>query len=160
MSLALDWKCLSDPALREERQRLERRRSREKAVRKEMERARRSRLVFSSFLAVALLACGMLLLTVVLHVGVMQNEVRLRESQRQIELERRRQDAVRLEIASLESPGRIEREAALRLGMVRAERAEYLQTPAYRAALERMRREREAALPEAQARAEGMEEGM
>ncbi len=159
MSLALEWKCLSDPALGEERRRLEERRRREEAVRKEMERARRSRLIFTAFLAVALLASGILLLTVVLHVGVVQNEVRLRESQREIELERRRQDALRLEIASLESPGRIEREAVSRLGMVHVERAEYLQTPAYRAAVERKLREREAAVPEVQARVDGPEEG-
>jgi cell division protein FtsB len=128
-------------------------------VRKELERARRSRLVFTAFLAVAILISGLLLLTVFLHVGVAQNEERLREASKEIELERRRQDALRTEIAALESPGRVEKEAVNRLGMVRVDRAEYLQTPAYRAALERKLREREEALPEAQARAEGREEG-
>lgn len=159
MSLALEWKCLSDPRLGEERRRLEERRRREEAVRKELERARRSRIVFAAFLAVAVATSGILLLTVVLNVCVAQNEVRLRESQREIELERRRQDAVRLEIASLESPARVEKEAVSRLGMVRAAEAEYLQTPAYRAAAERKALEREVPVPEAQARVEGREGG-
>ncbi len=159
MSLAMEWKCLSDPRLGEERRRREERQRREEALRKEMERARRSRIVFTAFLAVALVASGILLLTVVLNVGVAQNEVRLRESQREIELERRRQDAVRLEIASLESPARVEKEAVNRLGMVRVEAAEYIQTPAYRAAAERKALEREVPVPEAQARADGREEG-
>ncbi|MGQ9475511.1 MAG: hypothetical protein ACUVRX_04995 [Actinomycetota bacterium] len=159
MSLALEWKIISDPRLGEERRLREERRRREQALRKERERARRSKLLFAAFTVVAGLVSGILLAAIVLHVGVVQNEVRLREARREIELERRRQDALRLEIASLESPGRIEGEAAGRLGMVQMEKVEYLETPAYRVAVERRIREREEAVSQVQAMAEDPGEG-
>lgn len=155
MSLALEWKSLSSPDLREEKRRQEEKRRREILRRKQMEKARRSRLVFSAFLVVACVMSGILLLSICMHVAVVQNEVRMREAQRQIELERRRQDALRLEIASLESPARIEKEAARKLGMIPVERAEYLETPAFQAA----RQGGQEGIAEAQARAEKPGEG-
>lgn len=157
MSLALEWKSLSSPALQEERRRLEAERRQEELRRRQLERARRSRLVFCAFLAVVSLVSGILFLSIFLQVMTAQNEVRTREASRQVELQRRQQDVLRTEISALESPGRVERAAVEKLGMVQAERAEYLETPAYRAA----RPSGGEGLPEAQARAEeGKEEGI
>ncbi|MBC7248177.1 MAG: hypothetical protein H5T73_10440 [Actinobacteria bacterium] len=137
MSLAHEWKSLSYPEHGEEARRREEKRRAEQLRRKNKERARRMRLLFCSFLAVALLMCGILMLCIFLHVKVAQNEISTREAERQIELERRRQDAARAEISSLESPGRIEREAVEKLHMVQASTADYLETAAYRAAAEK-----------------------
>lgn len=135
MSLAYEWKSLSSPRYGEEARRREEKQRAEQLRRKNKEKARRTRLLFCSFLAVALLVCGILLLSVFLHVVVAQNEIKTREAERQIELERRKQDAARADISSLESPGRIEREAVEKLRMVQATRTEYLETEAYRSAM-------------------------
>ncbi len=157
MSLALEWKSLSSPALREETRRLEAERRREELRRRQLEKARRSRLVFAAFMLVVALVSGILFLSIFLQVMTAQNEMRTREASRQVELERRRQDVLRTEISALESPGRVEKTAAEKLGMVLADRAEYLEAPAYRAA----RLKGEESLPEAQARAEeAKKEGM
>lgn len=136
MSLALEWKNLSSPSYREEIRRREERRQAEHLRRKQKQKARRTRLLFFSFLAVALIMCGILLLSICLHVMVVQNEISLRETERQIELERRKQDVARTEISSLESPARIEKEAVEELRMVQASAADYLETAAYRFARE------------------------
>jgi len=137
VSLALEWKNLSSPGRGEEVRRREEKRRAEHLRRKQKERVRRTRLFFLSFLAIALFLSGVLLLSIFLHVMVVQNEISLREVEKQIELERRRQDTFRTEISSLESPGRIEKEAVEKLHMVQAAAADYLETTAYRAARER-----------------------
>ncbi len=136
MSLALDWKSISYPGYREDARRREEMRQAEKWRRKQAEKARRMRLLFFSFLVVTLLVSGILLLSIWLHVTVVQCEVRMREVERQIELERRSQDAARTEISSLESPGRIEKLAVEDLHMVPATQADYLETEAFKAARE------------------------
>lgn len=131
MSLAVEWRYPSEAAEREARPRP--REAAERPRRGEAER-RRTRLVFACFSCVAAFVCGLLLLSVFLHVMVVQDEVRTRELERRIELERRRQESLRVEIASLEAPRRIERIAVEELKMERVSGAVYLETPAFRAA--------------------------
>ena len=95
---------------------------------------RRQRLVFLCFVGVAAFVSALFMLIICLQVMVAQNEMRARETERLIDLERRQHEAIRLEIASLESPSRIEELALGQLGMVRASCAEYLETPSYEAA--------------------------
>ena len=130
MSLALEWKHLEREERREEapRPRKDAERSRRPAVR------RGPRLVFACFACVAAFVCGLLLLSVFLHVMLVQDEVRTRELEKRIELEKRRQEALRVEIASLEAPSRIEHLAVEELKMEQVAGAEYLETPAFRAA--------------------------
>lgn len=71
----------------------------------------------------------MLMLSLCLQVAAFQNEVRREEVRRAVEEERRTQEELRAEIARLESPARVEKEAAQRLGMVEVSRAEYLECP-------------------------------
>ncbi len=103
-------------------------------ARKTVQRSRRHRLMFFCFLAVALIVSGLFILSVFLQVAVAQNEIKVRDMERQIELERRHQEEMRVEIASLESPSRIEELAAKDLVMVQVSQAEYLETPAFQAA--------------------------
>jgi len=70
------------------------------------------------------------LASICLHVAVVQNEVRMREVQKELEQERRIQERLRAEISSLESPSRLEKAAVEQLNMVQASRAEYLETRA------------------------------
>lgn len=97
-------------------------------------RTRRNRLLFACFCTVALAVSGLLVLSVFLQVSVAQNEMKTRRLEREIELEMRNQEAVRAEIAALESPGRIEKLAVETLKMVQVAQMEYLQTPAALAA--------------------------
>ena len=131
MSLALEWKGSSYQAEREER-----RDGRKEAyrARKSLERSRRMRLVFACFIAVAVFVSGLLIFSVYLHVAVVQNEMKARDVEHQIELERRHQEEVRVEIAGLESPARTEKIAAENQKMIQVAMAEYLETPAYQAA--------------------------
>lgn len=131
MSLALEWKDTTAPASREKK------RGRDAEELRRRARAadgRRLRLTFLCFIGVAAFVCALFILTICLHVMVVQNEIRVREVERQIELERRQHEAMRVEIASLESPARIEKLAVERLNMVQVVQAEYLETPAYQAA--------------------------
>ncbi len=130
MSLALEWRSTADPAPREESPRA---RPAERP-RRGAEDGRRVRIVFVCFSCVAAFVCGLLLLSVILHVMVVQNEMRARELEKRIELEKRDQEALRLEIASLEAPARVERIAVEELRMEQVARVEYLETPAFRAA--------------------------
>jgi cell division protein FtsL len=98
-----------------------------------MRKSRRNRLLFCGFLLSALIVSGILIFCVFLHVMVVQNELRTRELERQIELERRQQEDMRTEIASLESPGRIEKIAAERLNMAQVTRVDYLWSPSFKA---------------------------
>jgi cell division protein FtsL len=118
----------------------------ESEARARLERARRHRrhrLVFFCFVLVAMAVSGLFILSVLLQVMVAQNEMRVREIERQVELERRQQEELRVGIASLESPTRIEKIAAEDLGMEQVTKAEYLKTPAFLEAkareLERLR---------------------
>lgn len=131
MSLAMEWR--HSHGLEE--------RAREPEPRKAMEcprraaaQGRRNRVVFACFICVAAFVCGLLLLSVFLHVMVVQDEVKTRDLERRIELEKRDQEALRVEIASLEAPSRIERIAVEELKMVQVAQAEYLETPAFRTA--------------------------
>lgn len=134
MSLALEWKGI---AAREgcEREAGETRKA--AAAVRDRQRSRRTRLVFTCFLAVAVAVSGLLIFSVCLHVSVVQNEMKIREIERQIELERRLQESLRAEIATLESPARVEDIAVNVMHMVQATLAEYLETPAYQAARDR-----------------------
>ena len=96
--------------------------------------SRKARLVFTCFTAIAAGVCAILIFSVFLHVSVVQNEVRAEEVRDLIELERRQQEQLRVEIAALESPSRIEEIAAEIMGMVQSLQAEYVETPAYQAA--------------------------
>jgi cell division protein FtsL len=131
MSLALEWKGQEYTA------REEKRRGRIEHVaqeRKCAEERRRMRLVFICFICVAAFVSGLFILSICLHVVVVQNEMKVREVEKQIDLERRQQEAMRVEIASLESPARIESIAVEQLKMIPITQAEYLETPAYRTA--------------------------
>ena len=131
MSLALEWK--QEAYGRGEAPGLPRGdAAREEALRARASRARtrRHRLIFSCFCAVALAVSGLLIISVFLQVSVAQNELRTRELEREIELEMRRQEEVRAQIAALESPGRIEKLAVEELKMVQVAQMEYLKTPA------------------------------
>jgi len=143
MSLAVEWKGLSPargvgkPAGGRKAAAEATPRRREEEARRGRERAgesRRARLIFTCFIAVAAAVCTLLIISVYLHVSVVQNEVKAQEVERQIELERRQQEQLRVEIAALESPGRIEQIAVEILGMVQSMQAEYVETPAYQAA--------------------------
>ena len=139
MSLALEWKGSAYPARGREG------RAREKEDHRghgSPERTRRVRLTFICFVCVAAAVSGLLILTICLHVAVVQNEMRVREVERQIDLERRQQEGIRVEIASLESPARIEKIAVEAMKMVQSLQAEYLETPAYQAARQQEREKR------------------
>jgi cell division protein FtsL len=131
MSLALEWKDSTHHARVGERRRPE---AEEVRRRKRAKEERKLRLTFTCFVLVALFISSLLILSICLHVMVVQNEMRVNEIEREIELERRQQEAARLEIASLESPARIEKMAVEQLNMVQMTLAEYLETPAYQAA--------------------------
>jgi cell division protein FtsL len=131
MSLALEWKDPQYPARGEERRGGE---VQEVRWRKSVEESRRLRLIFMCFLCVAAFLSGLFILNICLQVIVVQGEIKAREVEKQIELERRLHEGIRLEIASLESPARIEQMAKEHLGMVPVARAEYLETQAYQAA--------------------------
>ncbi|RJP29401.1 MAG: hypothetical protein C4536_11375 [Actinobacteria bacterium] len=131
MSLALEWKE------REYTAQEEKRRGRTEEVARERKSAadrRRMRLVFLCFICVAAFVSGLFILSICLHVMVVQNEIKVREVEKQVELERRQQEAMRVEIASLESPARVEKIAVEQLKMVQITQAEYLETPAYKTA--------------------------
>jgi cell division protein FtsL len=142
MSLALEWKERGYTA----RERPERRaRDDEEMRRRKCAReSRRMRLTFMCFVGVAAFVSALLILIVCLHVMVVQNEMKANEVEKEIELERRKHEAMRLEIASLESPARIESVAVEQLGMVRMAQAEYLETPSYKTAMETRQREDDA----------------
>lgn len=148
MSLALDWKASSarsgileprrrpEPRHKEARPRRAEEKQRVAAGescrrRNNLEHSRKMRLIFCCFIAVAAAFSGLLIISVCLHVSVVQNEIKARETERLIDLERRRQEELRVEIAALESPARIEDIAAGNLGMVQCTLAEYVETPAY-----------------------------
>lgn len=134
MSVALQRSYAPQSAERQARGRDQRRVREENEARARLEKARRShrhRLVFFCFVLVALAVSGLFILSVLLQVMVAQNEMRVREIERQVELERRQQEELRVGIASLESPTRIEQIAAKDLGMEQVTRAEYLKTPAF-----------------------------
>jgi cell division protein FtsB len=139
MSLALEWKEHSYPA----RERVDSGacRSEELRRRKCARESRRMRLTFICFVSVAAFVSGLFILIICLHVMVVQNEMKANEVEKQIELERRQHEAMRVEIASLESPALIESVAVGQLGMVQMAKAEYLETPAYRTAMETRRNE-------------------
>ncbi|MDY6793664.1 MAG: hypothetical protein SWK76_00045 [Actinomycetota bacterium] len=148
MSLALDWKASSarssilEPRRRPETRRKETRprhvEDKQRAAageycrrRNNLEHSRRIRLMFCCFIAVAAAFSGLLIVSVCLHVSVVQNEMKARETQRLIDLERRRQEELRVEIAAMESPARVEGIATGNLRMVQYTLAEYVETPAY-----------------------------
>ncbi|MEW6552873.1 MAG: hypothetical protein AB1384_01120 [Actinomycetota bacterium] len=141
MSLALEWKEHSYPA----RERTEdRARNGEELHRRKCAReSRRLRLTFICFVSVAAFVSALLILIICLHVMVVQNEMKVNEVEREIELERRKHEAMRVEIASLESPARIESAAVGQLGMVQVAQVEYLETPSYRTAMETRQRQDE-----------------
>lgn len=132
MSLALEWKEEDHNSAR-----VEKRRGRIEEVARERSRAddrRRMRMIFFRFICVAIFVSGLFILSICLHVMVVQNEMEIREIEEQTDLERRRQEALRVEVASLESPARIEKIAVEQLRMVPVTHTEYLETPAYRIA--------------------------
>jgi len=131
MSLALEWKEQTYPA---DGDRMRNRDAEVMRERKCVKEKRRMRLTFFCFLCVAVFVSGLFILTICLHVVVVQNEIKVHEVEKQIELERRQHEAMRVEIASLESPARIESMALGRLGMVQVTQTEYLETSAYQAA--------------------------
>jgi cell division protein FtsL len=139
MSLAAEWK--GAPGQPEEdpgrpRRDLRRRgnESHAPAERKNAQASRRRKLLFICFISVAALVCGILILCVFLHVMVAQNEVKLRQVQQQIDVEKRQQEAAKIDIAALESPARIEKIAVEKLQMIRVPWAAYVETEAYKAA--------------------------
>jgi cell division protein FtsL len=132
MSLALEWKDQAYPAGRREESHA--RAAEESRERKGARESRRMRLTFFCFIAVAVFISGLFILTICLHVMVVQNEMKAREVEKQIELERRQHEAMRVEIASLESPSRIEKMAVEQLKMVQVAQAEYLETSSYQTA--------------------------
>jgi len=142
MSLAMEWKGSSPkrgivkPASRRKTVKDEKPLRREEAhhKRKKVQSSRKARLVFTCFTAIAAAICAILIFSVFLHVSVVQNEVKAQEVEDLIELERRQQEQLRVEIAALESPARIEEIAARIMGMVQSIQAEYVETPAYQAA--------------------------
>ena len=131
MSLALEWKDPANPVRREESRGRDAEELRRRACAAD---GRKLRLTFLCFIGVAAFVCGLFILIICLHVMVVQNEIQVREVERQIEQERRQHEAMRVEIASLESPARIEKMAVEQLRMVQVTQAEYLETPAYQAA--------------------------
>jgi len=132
MSLALEWREQQSPVNERERNRVPA--AEESRIRKRERERRRMRLTFLCFVSVAAFVSALFILIICLHVVVVQNEIEAREVEKRIELERRQHEAMRLEIASLESPARIEGMAVGQLGMVRVAQAEYLETPSYQAA--------------------------
>ena len=134
MSLALEWKEHSHPV--RERTGDDFRLDEESHRRKCARESRRMRLTFICFVSVAAFVSGLFIIIICLHVMVVQNEMRTSEVERQIELERRQHETMRLEIASLESPARIENVAVGQMGMVPVAQAEYLETPRYRTAMQ------------------------
>jgi cell division protein FtsL len=145
MSLAMEWKGSSPPrGLRRPARESENKTARgdkpprvveePRHGRKIIQGSRKARLVFTCFMAIAAAVCAILIFSVFLHVAVVQNEVKAQEVERLIELEKRKQEQLRVEIAALESPARIEDIAVRIMGMVQSIDAEYVETPAYQAA--------------------------
>ena len=131
MSLALEWK---EQTVRAPADRMQSHTAEVMRERKCANDRRRLRLTFFCFICVAAFVSGLFIITICLHVMVVQNELKVREVEKQIELERRQHEAMRVEIASLESPARIENMAVGQLGMVQVTQTEYLETSAYQAA--------------------------
>jgi len=132
MSLALEWKEEDHNSAR-----VAKRRGRIEEVARERrcpDDRHRMRVVFFCFICVAVFVSGLFILSICLHVMVVQNEIKVREIEEQTDLERRHQEALRVEVASLESPARIEKIAVEQLKMVPVTHTEYLETPAYRTA--------------------------
>ncbi len=130
MSLALEWKQEERPSGSDSGH------AREIAAREQAQRARanhrrslRQRRVFACFVAVCTAVTGLLILSVFLQVSVAQNELKTRELERQIALEARHQEEIRAEIATLESPSRVEKLAVEKLKMVQVAKLEYLEAP-------------------------------
>lgn len=130
MSLAAEWKRAPGQPERNPHQESERR---AQNARKNAQASRRRKLVFVCFITIAAVASGILIFSVFLRVMVAQDEVKVRTLEKQVELEKRQQESIKLEIASLESPARIEKIAVENLQMTRVPWAEYVQTAAYRA---------------------------
>ncbi len=130
MSLAAEWKRAPGQPERNPHQESERR---AQNARKNAQASRRRKLVFVCFITIAAVASGILIFSVFLRVMVAQNEVKVRTLEKQVELEKRQQESIKLEIASLESPARIEKIAMENLQMTRVPWAEYVQTAAYKA---------------------------
>lgn len=134
MSLALEWKGQEYTA----REKKHRGHVEEVAQAHRCARERRRmRLVFICFICVAAFVSGLFILSICLHVVVVQNEMKVREVEKEIDLERRQQEGLRVEVASLEAPARIESIAVDKLMMVQSTQTEYLETPAYKIAQQR-----------------------
>ncbi|OFW59597.1 MAG: hypothetical protein A2W01_12285 [Candidatus Solincola sediminis] len=130
MSLAAEWKRA--PAQPERTPGQEKERQAQK-VRKNAQASRRRKLAFTCFISIAAVVCGILIFSVFLRVMAAQDEVKIREVEKQIELEKRQQESIKLEIAGLESPARIEKIAVDNLQMTRVPWAAYVRTAAYKA---------------------------
>jgi cell division protein FtsL len=135
MSLAAEWRGAPGQPARQPRRPDLRRKESKSQVQKERQRAQASRqrkLLFTCFISIAALISAILIFSVFLRVMIAQNEVRVREVEKQIELEKRQQEGIKVEIAGLESPSRIEKIAVDKLQMTRVPWAAYVQTPAYK----------------------------
>lgn len=80
--------------------------------------ARVTRKGYASFLAVLMTLFGLLFLVAQLNIAATQRGYRLKATELQIEEEKKEQEALRLEVARLESPARIEKIATETLKMV------------------------------------------
>ncbi len=78
----------------------------------------RTRRVYLAFLLVLFLLSALLFLVAALNVTISQKGYRLRQLEEEIHREKKAQESLRLEVAKLESPARIERIARQNLGMI------------------------------------------
>ncbi len=112
--------ALSTPSAHRERSTYPREEQDERALRtgrRVQERVRAKR-VFLAFLLVLLALSALLFLIVALNISISQKGYCLRQLEEQIQEERKAQESLRLEVAKLESPARIEKIARNNLGMI------------------------------------------
>lgn len=94
------------------------------------QQARVTRKGYACFLAVLVTLFGLLFLVAQLNIAATQQGYRLKAVERQIEEERKEQEALKLEVARLESPARIEKIATETLKMVLPVNSELVRVPA------------------------------
>jgi cell division protein FtsL len=131
MSLAAEWKGSPGQPARDAGKEVDRHKQK---ARKQARASIRRKRIFVCLMATAALLAALFIGSVFLRVMTAQNEVRLRDVQAQMDLEKRQQESLRVQIAGLESPARIEKVAVNTLHMVRVPWAVYVQTDAYKSA--------------------------
>jgi cell division protein FtsL len=106
-------------------------------VRRQARTRVRRRRAIALLMAFGVLAGGLLFSVVVAHVAITQNQFRLERLEARALDEQAQYERLRLQVAEMESPGRVVAEAQQRLGMVQPHEVTYLSpdpTPTFAAA--------------------------